>query len=315
MPTISEIKQLIGHGRLEEVFSTLRQLPRDSWQPYENDLSLLEGQYHRLQRELRLGILPMADANVTRNRLTNGLLSLLDEIARMSPTSMTPSGPGATSPPQAASVAPTEALRILFLAANPTQSGQLRLGEEFREIREGLRLSNQRDHIHLSQRWAVRPRDLNRALLEEEPHILHFAGHGVLNTTQSPPAGIAFEAKATGGIVLEDKQGQAHVASAEALAGLVALFPQLQCVVLNACYSEVQAEALSEHVPYVVGMDQEVPDRTAIEFAVGFYDALGARPQRDYPFAFKLGRSAISMANLPGADIPQLREGKASTGK
>jgi hypothetical protein len=306
MPTISEIKQLIGQGRLEDVFSTVRQLPPGSWQAYENDLSLLEGQYHRLQKELRLGILPMADANVSRNRLANGLLSLLDDISRTGPALMTP--------PVTQSSPTTETLRILFLAANPSQSGQLRLGEEFREIREGLRLSNQRDHIHLSQRWAVRPRDLSRALLEEAPHILHFAGHGVLNTTQSQPAGIAFEPQATGGIVLEDNQGRAHVASAEALAGLIALFP-LQCVVLNACYSEGQADALSEHVPYVIGMDQEVPDRTAIEFAVGFYDALGAKPQRDYPFAFKLGRSAISMANLPGADIPQLREGKPSTGK
>ena len=45
---------------------------------------------------------------------------------------------------------------------------------------------------------------------------------------------------------------------------------------LNACYSEVQARAIAQHIPYVVGMTKAIGDRAAIAFAVGFYRALGA---------------------------------------
>ena len=43
-------------------------------------------------------------------------------------------------------------------------------------------------------------------------------------------------------------------------------------------------------------MSQAIGDRAAIEFAVGFYDALGAG--RTVEFAHKLGCSAIRMAGI-----------------
>lgn len=50
---------------------------------------------------------------------------------------------------------------------------------------------------------------------------------------------------------------------------------QIQCVLLNACYSEVQAEVIAEHIDYVIGMTQEIHDTAAISFSKGFYLALG----------------------------------------
>ncbi|MGB3312083.1 MAG: hypothetical protein WBG32_13480 [Nodosilinea sp.] len=45
-------------------------------------------------------------------------------------------------------------------------------------------------------------------------------------------------------------------------------FPDpIHCVVLNGCYSAVQAEAIAEHVPYVVGMTQSVGDRSRLPWA------------------------------------------------
>jgi hypothetical protein len=67
--------------------------------------------------------------------------------------------------------------------------------------------------------------------------------------------------------------GQAKFVDAEALAGLFKLFAdRVQCVILNACYSEVQAEAIARYIPYVIGMSEAIGDRAAIEFSVGFYD-------------------------------------------
>jgi hypothetical protein len=45
----------------------------------------------------------------------------------------------------------------------------------------------------------------------------------------------------------------------------------LQCVVLNACYAERQAEAISKYVPCVIGMSSAISDEAAIIFAASFY--------------------------------------------
>jgi hypothetical protein len=46
-------------------------------------------------------------------------------------------------------------------------------------------------------------------------------------------------------LILENEVGKAVAVSTEALAGLFELFAdRVECVVLNACYSEVQAEAI-----------------------------------------------------------------------
>lgn len=150
---------------------------------------------------------------------------------------------------------------ILVLAANPKDTSQLRLDREVREIDHALRDSPLRDQLTLHQRWALRPRDLQRALLEVNPEIVHFCGHG--------------EGRA--GIALEDATGQAQLVSTAALASLFALCAEhVNCVLLNACYAEVQADAIVKSIDYVIGMKQAVPDEVAIAFSMGFYQGLGA---------------------------------------
>ncbi|MEG4142576.1 nSTAND1 domain-containing NTPase [Microcoleus sp. Pol7_B1] len=151
---------------------------------------------------------------------------------------------------------------ILILAANPTNTVPLRLEQEIREIDEGLRRANKREQYKLEQKWAVRSRDFYRAILDYQPNIVHFCGHG---------AGAE-------GIVLEDDTGKMALVQTNALASMFKLFAQkgVDCVILNACYSEVQAKAISQYVNYVIGMNRAVGDRAALAFAVGFYDAIAA---------------------------------------
>ena len=175
----------------------------------------------------------------------------------------------------------TQHRKILILSANPRGTNKLRLDEEKREIREGLRRSKQRDLYSIDTAEAVRYRDIHRAILDYDPHIIHFCGHG----------------SGEEGLVFEDETGQVKLVDAQALAGLFDLFAdQVECVVLNACYSKVQAEEIARHINYVVGMSKEIGDRAAIEFAVGFYDALGA--DRSVEFAYKLGCSVIGIAGI-----------------
>ncbi|MEM9120011.1 MAG: TIR domain-containing protein [Cyanobacteria bacterium P01_F01_bin.56] len=179
---------------------------------------------------------------------------------------------------------------ILILAANPRDTDELRLGEEAREISEGLERSQQRDNFEIVTSPATRPADLQRALMKHQPVIVHFSGHGA----------------GQDGLALEDDDGNLKLVSTEALSELFELFSSsVECVVLNACYADVQAEAICQHIDYVVGMTQAVVDGTAIKFATGFYDALGA----GFPIekAFKLGRNRVSLESLPGSDVPILR--------
>ncbi|MFM7384002.1 MAG: AAA-like domain-containing protein, partial [Microcystaceae cyanobacterium] len=178
---------------------------------------------------------------------------------------------------------------ILILSANPRGTSPLRLGEEVREIKEGLRRSKYRDLYQIETAEAVRVGDIQRAMLDYEPNIIHFCGHG----------------GGEEGLVFEDVTGQIKLVSAEALAGLFSLFAdRLDCVLLNACYSEVQAKEISRHINSVIGMSQVIGDRAAIAFAVGFYDALGA--DRGVDFAYKLGCNAIQMQGIPEDLTPKL---------
>lgn len=181
-------------------------------------------------------------------------------------------------------------MKILVLAANPIDTPPLRLDEEVREIDEGLRRSRHRERFIITHRWAVRIRDLRRAMLDENPQIVHFSGHGDL-----------------GGLALEGEGGEAQLVGKEALAGLFELFAeQVNCVVLNACYSAEQADAISQHIPYVVGMQKEIGDRASIEFAVGFYDALGAGRSVEDAYAF--GRNAIQLGGITEHLTPMLKK-------
>lgn len=62
--------------------------------------------------------------------------------------------------------------------------------------------------------------------------------------------------------------GNSKLVDWAALAGLFALFAEdIRCVVLNGCYSEVQARAIAQHIPYVIGMNKAIRDKAAIALA------------------------------------------------
>ena len=168
--------------------------------------------------------------------------------------------------------------KILILAANPKNSSLRRLDREVRDIEAGMKRSKLREEFEIVTQLALRTGDIQRALLDEQPAIVHFAGQGA----------------GANGLIVEDKDGKAKLVSTQALARLFKFFKdEVECVVLNACYSEEQAEAIREHIGYVVGVDDEITNRQVIQFATGFYDALGAG--RSYEDASEMGRIAVEL--------------------
>lgn len=200
---------------------------------------------------------------------------------------------------------------ILFVASNPINSGQLRLGEELRRIDEGLRMSPHRERFDLRQTLATRPADFQDAVLEIEPAIVHFSGHGTdgVDDPTSTGSRSSFNPEGNinqdGGLLFENDDGYAQTVDSEALGGLFRLFSSsVRCVLLNACYSQNQAQAIGKHVPYVIGMSRAIPDDTAIAFAVGFYKAIASG--KDIEFSFEFAKNRIQMKGLSGSDIPVL---------
>ncbi len=184
---------------------------------------------------------------------------------------------------------PARAIKILFLAANPSNVTRLRLDAEIREIDRALQQTKYRDLFVIEQQHAVRVTDLQGHLLRHKPDIVHFSGHG---SEQSD-------------LVLEDNFGNSQPVSVRALSQLFSVLKDnIRCVVLNACYSEDQARAIAQHIDCVVGMSRAIKDASAISFAAAFYQALGFG--KDIETAFTLGCSQIDLENLGEQDTPKL---------
>lgn len=178
-------------------------------------------------------------------------------------------------------------ITVLILASSPQDQGPLHLGNEHKIIKHSLDSATNRDQFRIVACMATTVDDLRRYLLENSPAVVHFCGHG---------AGAK-------GLCFEDVDGTTHTVDGERLAKLFHLVNEdVKCVVLNACYSEIQAKAISEHIDFVIGMKEEIGDRAAIKFAQGFYEAVWAG--QSFEKAFKFGCSAIDTANIPEEHVP-----------
>ncbi len=184
-------------------------------------------------------------------------------------------------PKEAFSSAPLrDECRILFLAANPKPE-VLALDLEVREIEAKIRAAEHRDTLKLISKWAVRPDDLLQSLNQHKPHVVHFSGHGYPSE----------------GIVLQDANAQPKPVSKRALAALfTTVKDNIRLVVLNACYSKPQAEAIVQVVDCAVGMNKPIGDRAGITFAASFYRALGfGRSVRE---AFDQGKTSVMLMGV-----------------
>ena len=118
----------------------------------------------------------------------------------------------------------SDKIRILFLAANSSESNRLYLEREVRAIENSLHSGGDyRDSFELILKLAVRPRDLAEALLRHKPHVVHFSGHG----TESD------------GMVLTDEFPDSRAVGTHALAALLKILKdEIKVVVFNACFAQ-----------------------------------------------------------------------------
>src|SRR5262249_40289409 len=122
-----------------------------------------------------------------------------------------------------------------------------------------------------------------------QAHVVHFSGHG----------------SSTEEIILLDKQGKPKPVSKEALISLFStLKDNIRLVLLNACFSRPQAEAITGEVDCAIGMSRAIGDDAAITFAASFYRAIGfGRSVKD---AFDQGKTALLLEGIPEERTPAL---------
>ena len=157
---------------------------------------------------------------------------------------------------------------------------RVRIDAEYRNVREKVQLiSSPKIKVEFRLETAVRSNDLLTRLLEADADIFHFSGHA-----------------STSGIVLEDATGGSKLVDAGAVVGFFKqMSGTIKCVVLNACFTNTFANAISAHIEVVIGCDASVDDDAAIHFSQGFYQSIASG--RSYQQSFEL---AIASMNANG---------------
>ncbi|MET0397094.1 MAG: CHAT domain-containing protein [Longimicrobiaceae bacterium] len=183
---------------------------------------------------------------------------------------------------------------VLFFAADPHSvragsASRLQLDAEVREIRQRVSTASRRDDLDFDTHWAARPGDLVQALGETRPRVVHFSGH-------CGDAGL---------VLVGSEASRGHYVGAEALAQLFEAYRgDIRVVVLNACLSLPQAEAIAAVVGCAIGTLTEITDAAAITFSSSFYRAiaLGDSVQA----AFDKARAALAVEHFEERECPQL---------
>ncbi len=189
-------------------------------------------------------------------------------------------------------------VKILCLAADPRNAPRRRLGQELQAIQDRLQASEHHARFSVQQRLSVRPETISQAILEVKPQVVHFVGHGTAE-----------------GLWFENESGRVQIVTPDALAAVFELaMGEVQCVVLNACYSSGHAAKIAQHIPLVIGMRGEIGDRAAIAFSVGFYRSLGANESIERAYLF--GCAEIQLQGYDESLTPVLYQaGRPIAGK
>jgi hypothetical protein len=181
----------------------------------------------------------------------------------------------------------TEAHKILILSANTEDSQRIRIDMEYKSIEEELKTAVKKGQIKIYFKHAVDLDSLMNAIIETSPKILHFSGHGSID-----------------GIELEGHNQSFFLRNESLLKLIETLAKELECIVLNSCFSSGQAMRLSEKIDVVIGMGDSINDESALLFSKGFYKGVSAR--LSYAKCFELGKQMITTYDYNESEIPKL---------
>jgi hypothetical protein len=171
-------------------------------------------------------------------------------------------------------------IRVLAVSACPAGFSPLEVREELGDLESALLELREAGRVELQRLEGATREALRRKLQETGFHVLHFIGHGALDTDRG------------GGVVLlEREDGGPEPLGGQELSVLLQTNPQLRLVILNACHGARGSAAdpfaglaqslIQGRLPAVVAMRSAVTDRAAIAFSRNFYASLSRREPVD----------------------------------
>ncbi|KAN0066685.1 hypothetical protein V8E54_015228 [Elaphomyces granulatus] len=163
--------------------------------------------------------------------------------------------------------------KILLVMANQQLET---LDKELQALQQALKRSKFESSFEVFTARSCAPSDLLHAIGDHNPIILHVCGHG-------DPNGLTFDGAEATNVALLDR-----LFSFATLHGAIG-------VILNACYSKNQADAIVEVVEQVIAMDGPLSDDSAIDFTTAFYGALGEG--ESFPSAFEAAVALLGVAD------------------
>lgn len=167
---------------------------------------------------------------------------------------------------------------ILYVSSSPKDQESLSLGTEVRRIKDTIRMSTYRDEFEFTEEAGSTFDNFSKAVLAQPPYVLHLSGHGDEE-----------------GFAMEDALGFTRYIPIAAIDSLLKPFAaQMGCIILSACFSAQQAELLSKHGIYAVGITLEVALNVAENFSVGFYQGLCEKKTIEQAFQLGLSHAIVS---------------------
>jgi len=286
MATISlkaHLEKLVFEANQKDALTILYDWAKDHDRSLNQEVIMLNARFAGLQREINLGLLDQRDAKTSLAQITSSLNYLIEKL----PDNALIEVEESTNVKKEAKPEPEPGqLKILMLTANPAGTTKVNLAKEYARIAE--KIQHKKDQFLLTVERAIDRTALKETTETVKPHILHFSGHG--------------DEEGEGIILQNDDKNGYEMLSSNRLNALFKYFVKegidFKAVLLNACYSEEQAQVISKHVPYVMGTTIAIEDEYAIAFSVGFYFKLD-KSGLNIEQAFSSGRTE---AELAGAD-------------
>lgn len=310
-----EIRKLIMQARLDEAIKKMSEYAeKNQKSELADELLALKARKNKADRDKRLGLISGDKETATFANFTNTLVELLKEIGEDEEEKGHHQAEAeAKQRAEMEAKAKAEAnVKILFLASNPSDSAYLQLDKEFKSVFQALQSENNCRVFHED---AITPTKLQDTIITREPTIIHFSGHGMGEKTAGNEQGkrgsiveVDVETARSGLVLQNEVTGKSQLVSTKALEFMFKTITKqfkVEIVVLNACYSHEQAQAILNYVPYVIGMNDAVADETAIELTKSFYKYLLVK-DKTIEQAFELAQSQLILNDMEGADIPQL---------
>ncbi|MBX7243570.1 MAG: CHAT domain-containing protein [Bacteroidia bacterium] len=292
---------LMAKGETEKVIKQLLEATQQNGQnDVYNDIIGISARFYSNEKSNKMGVISSEDYRLESNKIRSALQYSLENYKPNGNFVFDESDSGAQPP----TPPPTQNTlkKILMFTANPAGTAKLNLDKEHSQI--ALKLQGRQAVFPLITERAVDKTSFREKVYLEKPAFLHFSGHGEAVDNELTQMNLP-----NGGLIVQnDDHNGYETLSSDVLEVLFEYFREegisLSAVVLNACWSENQASAISKHVPFVIGTTQKIKDTFAIAFSVGFYFRLAeSYPQIDIPAAFKSGRTAAVLAGASKSDF------------